>query len=73
MQAECAKATKILEHLIKPRNQIDTILIPSKIIQQAKGIAVLTVLKGFFKLYLRVNPNFQLGSYGLEEPGLDWL
>lgn len=44
--SECKKATDILTHLIKPaRNKIDETLIPPKILDNARGIAVMTILK----------------------------
>ncbi|KAJ3078057.1 hypothetical protein HK102_004764 [Quaeritorhiza haematococci] len=48
LESECSKAASILEHFIKGKNQLDATLIPPKIVQKAKGIAVITILKAGF-------------------------
>jgi lipid-binding SYLF domain-containing protein len=45
---ELEKATDILSHFIKHRNKMDAALIPSSIIKSAKGVAVMSVIKGGF-------------------------
>ncbi|KAJ3016451.1 hypothetical protein HKX48_004026 [Thoreauomyces humboldtii] len=42
------KATSILEHFIKGTNQMDSALIPPRVIANAKGVAVITILKAGF-------------------------
>ena len=46
LAAECTKAASILTHFIKGKNQVDLALIPPKILNNAKGVAVITILKG---------------------------
>ncbi|KAI8825313.1 uncharacterized protein EV422DRAFT_554064, partial [Fimicolochytrium jonesii] len=48
LTADIVKATSILEHFIKGTNQMDAAMIPSKVIANAKGIAVITILKAGF-------------------------
>ncbi|KAI8905243.1 hypothetical protein DFJ77DRAFT_214072 [Powellomyces hirtus] len=46
--ADLIKATSILEHFIKGNNQMDAALIPPRVIANAKGVAVVTILKAGF-------------------------
>ncbi|KAJ3175317.1 hypothetical protein HDU87_006267 [Geranomyces variabilis] len=48
LSADLIKATSILEHFIKGTNQVDSALIPPRVIANAKGIAVITILKAGF-------------------------
>ncbi|KAJ3168294.1 hypothetical protein HDU88_001734 [Geranomyces variabilis] len=48
LAADIVKATSILEHFIKGTNQMDSALIPPKVIANAKGIAVITIIKAGF-------------------------
>ncbi|KAJ1554253.1 hypothetical protein HK096_004396, partial [Nowakowskiella sp. JEL0078] len=45
LAADCAKASSILDHFIKGENALDATLIPTKILENAKGVAVITVVK----------------------------
>ncbi|KAJ3183146.1 hypothetical protein HK101_009875 [Irineochytrium annulatum] len=45
---EFTKAASILDHFIKGNNKLDQTLIPSKIIANCKGVAVLTLIKAGF-------------------------
>ncbi|KAI8806785.1 hypothetical protein BJ742DRAFT_679733 [Cladochytrium replicatum] len=48
LAAECQKCSSILDHFIKGNNKVDATLIPPKIIENAKGVAVVTVIKAGF-------------------------
>ncbi|KAI9102825.1 hypothetical protein DFS34DRAFT_577444 [Phlyctochytrium arcticum] len=48
LATDLGRVTSILEHFIKGTNQVDAALIPPKIIANAKGIAVITILKAGF-------------------------
>ena len=52
MPAECNKAARILTSFIKgngkPMDKIDRDVIPPKVLQNAKGVAVISVLKAGF-------------------------
>ncbi|KAJ3038316.1 hypothetical protein HDV00_000827 [Rhizophlyctis rosea] len=48
LEEEFKKAADVLEHFVKGNNQMDSALIPSKVIANAKGIAVLTIIKAGF-------------------------
>ncbi|KAJ3318042.1 hypothetical protein HDV06_000854 [Boothiomyces sp. JEL0866] len=41
----CEKAASILDHFVKGTNQLDAALIPSNIIERARGIAIITIVK----------------------------
>ncbi|KAJ3308230.1 hypothetical protein HDV04_001526 [Boothiomyces sp. JEL0838] len=41
----CEKAASILDHFVKGTNQLDAALIPSNIIESARGIAIITIVK----------------------------
>ncbi|KAJ3129465.1 hypothetical protein HK098_001232 [Nowakowskiella sp. JEL0407] len=45
LAADCAKAATILDHFIKGENPMDATLIPTAILKNAVGIAVITVIK----------------------------
>ncbi|KAJ3159221.1 hypothetical protein HDU86_001824 [Geranomyces michiganensis] len=48
LSSDLIKATSILEHFIKGTNQVDSALIPPRVIANARGIAVITILKAGF-------------------------
>ncbi|KAJ3396321.1 hypothetical protein HDU92_003380 [Lobulomyces angularis] len=49
LQGECKKAVSILEHLIKAKtSEVDATFIPKKILENAKGVAVISILKAGF-------------------------
>ncbi|KAJ3274866.1 hypothetical protein HK104_004003, partial [Borealophlyctis nickersoniae] len=48
LENEVTKAVTVLEHFAKGNNQLDSAMIPAKVIANAKGIAVLTILKAGF-------------------------
>ncbi|KAJ3268231.1 hypothetical protein HDV01_003250 [Terramyces sp. JEL0728] len=41
----CDKAASILDHFVKGTNQLDATLIPKNIIEKARGIAIITIVK----------------------------
>lgn len=45
---ECLKCADILKRFIKRKNEVDNTFIPPSIMQNAKGIAILTILKAGF-------------------------
>ncbi|KAJ3016138.1 UNVERIFIED_CONTAM: hypothetical protein HDU68_012394 [Siphonaria sp. JEL0065] len=45
---EFTKAASILDHFVKGKTQLDQTLIPPKVIANAKGVAVLTIVKAGF-------------------------
>ncbi|KAJ3053892.1 hypothetical protein HK097_003130 [Rhizophlyctis rosea] len=48
LEDEFKKVADVLDHFIKGNNQMDSALIPSKVIANAKGVAVLTIIKAGF-------------------------
>ena len=44
----CTKSASILEHFVRGKLQVDTKLIPTAVLKQAYGIAIITVVKAGF-------------------------
>lgn len=48
MTISCNKAASVLQHFLRGRTKLDNTLIPQRIIDKARGIAIITIVKGGF-------------------------
>nr|KAJ3417056.1 hypothetical protein HK105_001110 [Polyrhizophydium stewartii] len=48
LEVQCGKAASILEHFVKGTTKLDATFIPSKVLEKARGVAIITVVKAGF-------------------------